>query len=77
LRLLLIEDEARIVQLLTGVLSRTSFAVDAVRTCAEGRAALSTVPYDAAILDLGLPDGDGIALLSATRPAETRFRSSY
>jgi DNA-binding response OmpR family regulator len=67
LRLLLIEDEVRIVQLLTGALSRKSFVVDAVRTCAEGRAALSTVPYDAAILDLGLPDGDGIALLSATR----------
>jgi DNA-binding response OmpR family regulator len=67
LRLLLIEDEVRIVELLTGALSRTSFVVDAVRTCAEGRAALSTVSYDAAILDLGLPDGDGIALLSATR----------
>jgi DNA-binding response OmpR family regulator len=67
LRLLLIEDEARIVQLLTAVLLRTSFVVDAVRTCAEARAALSSAPYDAAILDLGLPDGDGMALLSATR----------
>lgn len=67
MRLLLIEDEARIVELLTGALSRTSFVVDAVRTCAEGHAALATVSYDAAILDLGLPDGDGIALLSATR----------
>src|SRR5262245_64853173 len=67
MRLLLIEDEVRIVELLTGALSRTSFVVDAVRTCAEGRAALATVSYDAAILDLGLPDGDGIALLSATR----------
>ena len=75
LRLLLIEDEARIVQLLTGALSRTSFAVDAVRTCAEGHA-LSSVPYDAAILDLGLPDGDGIALLSATRASGTGFATT-
>jgi DNA-binding response OmpR family regulator len=68
LRLLLIEDEARIVELLTGALSRTSFVVDAARTAAEARAALSAaVPYDAVILDLGLPDGDGLALLSATR----------
>jgi DNA-binding response OmpR family regulator len=67
MRLLLIEDELRIVELLTKALSRTSFVVDAVRTCAEGHAALSISPYDAAILDLGLPDGDGIALLSATR----------
>lgn len=68
MRLLLIEDEARIVELLIGALSRLSFVVDAVRTAAEARAALSaTVPYDAVILDLGLPDGDGLALLSATR----------
>jgi DNA-binding response OmpR family regulator len=67
LRVLLIEDEARIVQLLTSALARTSFLVDSVRTCAEAHAALSTISYDAAILDLGLPDGDGIALLSATR----------
>jgi DNA-binding response OmpR family regulator len=72
MRLLLIEDELRIVELLTKALSRTSFVVDAVRTCAEGRAALSTSPYDAAILDLGLPDGDGIALLSATRASGNR-----
>jgi DNA-binding response OmpR family regulator len=68
LRLLLIEDEARIVELLTGALSRTSFVVDAVRTAAGARAALSVaLSYDAVILDLGLPDGDGLALLSATR----------
>ncbi len=68
MRLLLIEDEARIVELLTGALSRTSFVVDAVRTAAGARAALSAaMSYDAVILDLGLPDGDGLALLSATR----------
>ena len=67
MRLLLIEDELRIVELLTAALSRASFVVDAVRTCGEGRAALSVAPYDAVILDLGLPDGDGLALLGATR----------
>ena len=67
MRLLLIEDEVRIVELLTAALSRASFAVDAVSTCADGRAALAVAPYDAAILDLGLPDGDGLGLLTATR----------
>ena len=67
MRLLLIEDEFRIVELLTTALSRANFAVDAVGTCADGNAALSVTPYDAAILDLGLPDGDGLALLAATR----------
>ena len=73
MRLLLIEDEARIVELLSSALSRANFAVDAVRTCAEGRAALSAAPYDAAILDLGLPDGDGLALLRTTRSAGNKI----
>jgi DNA-binding response OmpR family regulator len=67
LRLLLIEDEARIVQLLTVALTHANFVVDAVSTGVDGRAALAAAPYDAAILDLGLPDGDGLALLLATR----------
>jgi DNA-binding response OmpR family regulator len=66
-RLLLIEDETRIVELVTAGLARAGFAVDAVTTCADARAALSTAPYDAAILDLGLPDEDGISLLIAVR----------
>lgn len=67
MRILLIEDEPRLVELLLAAMSRAGFVVDAVGTCAEGREALSLMPYDAAILDLGLPDGDGLALLAATR----------
>jgi DNA-binding response OmpR family regulator len=73
LRLLLIEDEVRILELLTAALSRAGFAVDSVSTCAEGRAALTGVPYDAAILDLGLPDGDGFVLLTAVRAARNKI----
>jgi DNA-binding response OmpR family regulator len=67
LRVLLIEDEARIVELLSTALSRAGFVVDAFGTCADGGEALALTPYDAAILDLGLPDGDGLALLAAAR----------
>ncbi len=67
MRVLVIEDEARIIELLTSALGRAGFAVDAVRTCADGREALSVNAYDAAILDLGLPDGDGLAMLAALR----------
>lgn len=69
MRLLLIEDEARIVELLSAALSRANFAVDTVGTCADGQAALSSLPYDAVILDLGLPDSDGMTLLNSTRAA--------
>jgi DNA-binding response OmpR family regulator len=67
LRVLLIEDEVRIVELLSTALSRAGFVVDAFGTCADGREALVLTPYDVAILDLGLPDGDGLALLAAAR----------
>jgi DNA-binding response OmpR family regulator len=67
LRILLIEDEARIVELVSRALAREGFVVDAFSTCGDGHQALSDIHYDAAILDLGLPDGDGLALLAAIR----------
>src|SRR2546423_738895 len=67
LRVLLVEDEGRIVELLTSTLARAGFVIDAVRTRADAIAALSLVPYDVVILDLGLPDGDGLDVLAATR----------
>jgi DNA-binding response OmpR family regulator len=67
MRLLIIEDEVRIAEILRSTLSRSGFAVDAVRLCGDARAALEVNPYDAVILDLGLPDGDGLGLLRDMR----------
>jgi DNA-binding response OmpR family regulator len=66
-RLLIIEDEARIAEILRSALSRAGFAVDAVGLYGDAEAALAANPYDAVILDLGLPDGDGLALLRHMR----------
>jgi DNA-binding response OmpR family regulator len=66
-RLLVVEDEARIAEIVRAGLVRDGFAVDVVRLCADAREALATNPYDAAILDLGLPDGDGLKLLKELR----------
>jgi DNA-binding response OmpR family regulator len=41
--------------------------VDAVSGCEAARAAFAVTTYDAAILDLGLPDGDGLSLLQKLR----------
>jgi len=71
-RLLIVEDEARIAELLKHGLEAAGFAVDAVRLCADAREALSVTAYDAAILDLGLPDGDGIGLLNELRASGSR-----
>jgi DNA-binding response OmpR family regulator len=69
MRLLVVEDEVRITEVLRAALSRAGFAVDAVATVANARAAFPLAPYDAIILDLGLPDGDGLDLLTELRRA--------
>jgi DNA-binding response OmpR family regulator len=72
MRLLVIEDEARIVELLRSAFERAGFVVDSVGTTAQSDAALALVGYDAVILDLGLPDGDGLRLLVKIRGAGNR-----
>src|SRR5215831_15769341 len=69
MRLLVVEDETRIGELIQGALARVGFTVDAVALCADARAALAVTSYDAAIVDLGLPDGDGLNLLGELRAA--------
>jgi len=72
MRLLVVEDEPRMAQILHAALRSAAFAVDTVGTCDDAREAFSVVPYDAAVLDLGLPDGDGILLLKELRIAGNR-----
>jgi DNA-binding response OmpR family regulator len=67
LRVLLVEDEVRMSKLVSRALVRAGFLVDTFGTFADGSEALSQINYDAAILDLGLPDGDGLMLLAASR----------
>ncbi|WOJ91200.1 response regulator transcription factor [Methylocapsa polymorpha] len=67
MRVLIVEDEARIAEILEGALEKAGFVVDAVSSCADAREAFSLNPYDIAILDLGLPDRDGISLLDEVR----------
>jgi DNA-binding response OmpR family regulator len=67
MRLLIIEDERRIADLVAGALQQAGFVADAVGTLADAEAALLTTGYDAAVLDLGLPDGDGLSLLAELR----------
>ena len=73
MRLLIVEDEARIAEILTAALQRVGFAIDAVSRCADAREALSLTPYDAVVLDLGLPDGDGLGLLAQVRSARNQL----
>ena len=67
MRLLVIEDERQLAALLCGALERDGFAVDVACTADAASHHLDVVSYDAAILDLGLPDDDGLSLLRRLR----------
>ena len=67
MRILLVEDNARLNELIALGLSQAAMTVDCFATAQQGAAALATIRYDAAILDLGLPDGDGLNVLRDAR----------
>ena len=69
MRLLLIEDHERFADFVKVSLEKEGFAVDIVLNAGDGEAAFAAVTYDAILLDLGLPDFDGLQLLKAWRSA--------
>jgi DNA-binding response OmpR family regulator len=67
MRLLVVEDNQQLAEVLTKGLQAAGYETDRLDTCAEARAALTTTRYAALILDLGLPDGDGLSILREIR----------
>ena len=70
MRILLVEDSQRLSESVKVGLEREGFSVDVFETLMDSRAAVESVQYDAIILDLGLPDGDGLDLLKDLRSAQ-------
>jgi two-component system, OmpR family, response regulator QseB len=67
MRVLFVEDHAAMREIVSAHLRDRGFAVDAVNRGEDALAALSAIPYDAIILDLGLPDMDGMDVLRRLR----------
>src|SRR5258707_15266120 len=67
MRVLLVEDNSELVSLLKKGLSHGGFSAASVGTAADAVHVLSTMRYAAIVLDLGLPDEDGISLLRDIR----------
>jgi DNA-binding response OmpR family regulator len=67
MRLILIEDNHRLAEMIRLALEANGFAVDRFATLAEARRALAGVAYDLILLDLGMPDGDGVDLIATLR----------
>ncbi|WP_084125349.1 response regulator transcription factor [Demequina sp. NBRC 110054] len=67
MRVLLVEDDAMVGAALVGRLEDDAYAVDWVRDARSAAASVATHTYDVMLLDLGLPDTDGTALLARLR----------
>ena len=65
-RVLLVEDDSRLRWCLAAYLARRGLEVTEAGSLAEARAHLAGAAFDAAVLDVGLPDGDGLELLPHT-----------
>ncbi len=66
-RLLLIDDDQRLAEMVGRYLSSHGWEVDRRADARSGKAALAAGGYDAAVLDLGLPDQDGLDLCREVR----------
>jgi DNA-binding response OmpR family regulator len=67
MRILLVEDNDRLSGLLTTALGQAGFEADVVATAADADAALTASRYPVVVLDLGLPDADGLDFLRDLR----------
>lgn len=67
MRLLVIEDNEELAQILAKGLRAAGFDVDLLAHASEAHVALATTRYAVVVLDLGLPDGDGLSVLRELR----------
>lgn len=67
LRILLVEDDQALAGALESYLRGKDFVVDTASTLAAANLALPLAEWGAVLLDLHLPDGDGLALVSTIR----------
>ncbi|MEY4590957.1 MAG: hypothetical protein RL497_3033 [Pseudomonadota bacterium] len=68
-RILLLEDHERLAQLISQQLVAAGIAVDVFNRLDTAWAAMRQMPYQALVLDRGLPDGEGLSLLKRMQGA--------
>lgn len=73
MRLLVVEDDVNLNRQIVAALEDVGYAVDKAFDGEEGQFLGETEPYDAVILDLGLPKIDGVSVLAAWRRAERKM----
>lgn len=69
MRLLVVEDDRDLNRQLVAALEQAGYVVDRAYDGEEGLFLAGTEPYDAIVLDIGLPKQDGISVLEGLRSA--------
>src|SRR5271170_2876812 len=67
MKILIVEDENSMGSFLARELEAIAYTTKWVQSCRAATTALVDSPHDAIILDIGLPDGDGLTLLRQWR----------
>ncbi len=73
MRLLLVEDDRLLAEGLASQLEKAGFSVDVTRTAKEAVILGEQEDYKAGVLDLGLPDGNGLDVLRKWRSSKAIF----
>ena len=73
MRLLVIEDEAPILRQIGDFFRELKFVVDTADNGRDGHFLASENEYDLAIIDIGLPDKDGISIIEDIRALDRRY----
>jgi len=73
MRILLAEDDGDLAEQLASLLTEAGYAVDIAPDGEEAQFLGETEPYDAVILDLGLPEIDGLSVLKRWRKEGRRM----
>jgi two-component system, NtrC family, nitrogen regulation response regulator NtrX len=71
--ILIVDDEADIRESLEAILREEDYAITCAGTVAEARTLLRDADFQAVLLDIWLPDGDGLDVLAEIRGAEGRL----
>jgi len=69
MRILVVEDDRKIASFVVNGLRQSGFAVDHAANGEEGLTLAKTTPFDAAVIDLMLPELDGLSLIGRIRAA--------
>jgi len=72
MRALIVEDEPELMSYLSLLLGNAGLVVDRTDSVETALAALRTAPFDIAVVDRRLPDGDGLSIVKAMAKTENR-----